>query len=78
MEKTLKTATGTAPDWSSLHWEEMQRVFNGGGEPLHVTDDGAPPARAGMWPLVNWDEVKRVLDGDEASLEGIGEGRKHP
>jgi hypothetical protein len=60
---------GAAPDWSTLHWDEMKRVFNSDEDKLPVTDDGAPDIQAGLWPLVNWGEMDLVLKGDERMLE---------
>ncbi len=70
--------TGAAPDWSTLHWEEMRPVFNSDEDNLPVTDDGAPNIPAGMWPLVNWGEMGMVLKGDERLLEKMEAAEENP
>lgn len=65
---TPRVQSGAAPDWTTLHWDEMKRVFDVDDENLAVTAGRDPITPAGMWPLVDWGEMILLLNEDEGTL----------
>ena len=70
---TSPEAVKTMPEWSTMHWNEMKRVFNVDEESLPRLDDEAQELQAGMWSLVNWEELGLILKGDEGALKVMEE-----
>ncbi|MHC1781218.1 MAG: hypothetical protein AB9891_00410 [Anaerolineaceae bacterium] len=66
----------TVPEWSTLNWNEMKRVFNVDEESLPMIDDESRDMQAGMWSLVNWEELGLILKGDEGALKAMEEEAK--
>jgi hypothetical protein len=67
-------AVKTTPEWSTLHWNEMKRVFNVDDESLPRSNCEAQELQAGMWSLVNWEELGLILKGDEGALKAMEDG----
>jgi hypothetical protein len=83
MVRSMTTLSGishhtveTAPEWSTLHWNEMRRVFNVDEESQPMPDDEAREMQAGMWSLVNWEELGLILKGDDGVLKAMEEEAK--